>query len=51
MVLCFYVKALILKRLGRLGHSLKSHPTDWKKPGIELATPGLQDIGFSVNSI
>ena len=26
---------------------LKSHPTDWEKPGIEPATPGLQDIGLS----
>ena len=24
-----------------------SHPTDWEKPGIEPATPGLQDIGLS----
>ena len=23
------------------------HPTDWEKPGIEPATPGLQDIGLS----
>ena len=22
------------------------HPTDWEKPGIEPATPGLQDIGL-----
>ena len=24
-----------------------SHPTDWEKPGIEPATPGLQAIGLS----
>ena len=24
-----------------------SHPTDWEKPGIEPATPGLQDICLS----
>ena len=28
---------------------LKSHPTDWEKPGIEPATPGLQDIGLSLH--
>ena len=38
---------LVLKRLRRRGNGLKSHPTDWEKPGIELATPGLQDIGLS----
>ena len=38
---------LVLKRLRRRGNGLKSHPTDWEKPGIEPATPGLQDIGFS----
>ena len=37
---------LVLKRL-RPGNGLKSHPTDWEKPGIKLATPGLQDIGLS----
>ena len=56
MVLWFYVQelrkaqpavVLVLKRLRRRGNSLKSHPTDWKKPGIEPATPGLQDIGLS----
>ena len=26
-------------------HGFKSHPTDWEKPGIEPATPGLQGIG------
>ena len=31
----------------KTGHSLKSHPTDWEKSGIEHATPGLQDIGLS----
>ena len=25
----------------------RSHLTAWEKPGIELATPGLQDIGLS----
>ena len=38
---------LVLKRLRRRGNGLKSHPTDWEKPGIESATPGLQDIGLS----
>ena len=42
---------LVLKRLRRRGNSLKSHPTDWEKPEIEPATPGLQDkklfCGFS----
>ena len=38
---------LVLKRLRRWGNSLKSHPTDWEKPGIEPETPGLQDIGLS----
>ena len=38
---------LVLKRLRRRGNGLKSHPTDWEKPGIERATPGLQDIGLS----
>ena len=38
---------LVLKRLRRRGNDLKSHPTDWEKPGIEPATPGLQDIGLS----
>ena len=28
----------------KLGNRLKSHPTDWEKPGIEPATPGLQDV-------
>ena len=55
MVLRFYVQehparpavVLVLKRLRRRGNGLKSHPTDWEKPGIELANPGLQDIGLS----
>ena len=38
---------LVLKRLRRRGNGLKSHPTDWEKPGIEPATPGSQDIGLS----
>ena len=38
---------LVLKRLRRRATGLKSHPTDWEKPGIEPATPGLQDIGLS----
>ena len=38
---------LVLKRLRRRGNGLKSHPTDWEKPDIEPATPGLQDIGLS----
>ena len=38
---------LVLKRLRRCGNSLKSHPTDWEKPGIEPATPGLHNIGLS----
>ena len=38
---------LVLKRLRRRGNDLKSHPTDWEKPGIEPVTPGLQDIGLS----
>ena len=38
---------LVLKRLRRRGKGLKSHPTDGEKPGIEPATPGLQDIGLS----
>ena len=36
---------LVFKNLRRRGNGLKSHPTDWEKPGIEPATPGLQDIG------
>ena len=32
---------LVLKRLRRRSNGLKSHPTDWEKPGIEPATPGL----------
>ena len=39
---------LVLKCLRRRGNSLKSHPTDWEKPGIEPATPGLQNIGPNV---
>ena len=42
---------LVLKRLRRQGNGLKSHPTDWEKPGIEPATAGLQDIGLSPTEI
>ena len=38
---------LVLKRLRRRDNGLKSQSTDWEKPGIEPATPGLQDIGLS----
>ena len=47
MLLWFYVQelpkaqlavVLVLKRLRRRGNGLKSHPTDWEKPGIEPAT-------------
>ena len=38
---------LVLKRLRRRGNSLKPHPKDWEKSGIEPATPSLQDIGLS----
>ena len=31
----------------RTGHGSKSHPTDWEKPGIKPATPGLQGICLS----
>ena len=31
----------------KTGNRLKSHLTDWEKPGIEPGTPGLQDIGLS----
>ena len=34
-----------LKASQKTGHGFKSHPTDWEKPGIEPATPGLQGIG------
>ena len=37
---------LVLKRLRRRDNGLKSHPTDWEKPGIEPATPGLQGIAL-----
>ena len=54
MVLWFYVQehpmaqpsvVLVLKHLRGRDNDLKSHPTDWEKPGIEAATSGLQDIG------
>ena len=38
---------LVLKRLRRRDSGLKSHPTDWEKPGIKPPTPGLQDRGLS----
>ena len=28
------------------GNGLKSHPTDWEKPGNEPATPGLHGSQF-----
>ena len=34
----------------KMVHCLKSQPTDWEKPEIEPATPGLQDIGLSPTS-
>ena len=34
----------------KTGKQLKFSPTDWEKPGSELATPGLQDIGLSPTS-
>ena len=33
--------------LRRQVYSLKSHLIDWEKQGIESATPGLQELGFS----
>ena len=48
MDLCFYVQehpkaqpavVLVLTRLRKRGHGLKSHPTDSEKPGIEPTTP------------
>ena len=56
MLLWFFVQelpkaqpavVLVLKRLRRRGNGLKSHPTDWAKPGIEPATPGLQELQFT----
>ena len=38
---------LVLKRLRRRGNGLKSHPTDWEKPGIEPG--GLRKISFTMN--
>ena len=43
------VGVLVLKRLRRQGNGLKSHPTDWEKPGIEPATPGLQDMVYPLH--
>ena len=59
MVLIFYVQelpkaqsavVLVLKRLRRRHNSLKSHPTDWEKPGIEPAVtyrPNLSRMLYS----
>ena len=58
VLLWFYVQelpkaqpavVLVLKRLRRRGNGLKSHPTDWEKPGIEPATPGLQDRELGID--
>ena len=38
---------LVLKRLRRPSHGLKSHPTDREKPSIKPTTPGFQGIGLS----
>ena len=38
---------LVLKPLRRRSNGLKTHPTDWEKPGIKPATPALQDMGLS----
>ena len=44
----FYVQELpkaqpaVVLVLKRRGNGLKSHPTDWEKPGIEPATPGVR---------
>ena len=52
----FYVRELPKAQTGsgsgfkasqKTGNGLKSHPTDWEKPGNEPASPGLQDIGLS----
>ena len=45
---------LVLKLLRRRGNSLKSHPTDWEKPGIEPATKiwiGQSLLTVSLSSI
>ena len=44
-------EVLVLKRLRRRGNGLKSLPTDWEKPGIEPATPGLQDMSLRNDAI
>ena len=53
MVLRIYVQelpkaqpavVLVLKRLRTRGSGLKSHPTDWEKPGIEPETPGCMHL-------
>ena len=40
------VVLIFLKRLRSGGPALKSYPTYWKKPSIELGIPGLQVIGL-----
>ena len=56
MVLVFFMSRSTLSSTGsgsdfkasqKTGHGFKSHLTDWEKPGIEPATPGLQDLGLS----
>ena len=34
-----------LKASQKTGHVVKSQQTEWEKPGIELAAPGLQGMG------
>ena len=40
-----------LKRLRRRGNGLKSHPTDWEKPGIEPATLSLYPLYLELRII
>ena len=35
---------LVLKHLKRRGNGLKSHPTDWEKPGIIWVTKNLPGL-------
>ena len=39
---------LILKRLRKRGHCLKSHRTDWEKPGMKPGPPGDEILLFAV---